>query len=130
MCWQSVSQSVCDWAVGRFGSTVLIRGEPITWPPECFAIGFVRLRWVTLHGVRPSPLLLYGQRASSQSFFVDPYSASPAQSSGRTSRWSPLDLVLLTPLAPPAEPGKPQELLMLVLLVYYLLVNNGSSLNW
>lgn len=65
MCWQSV----CNWAVGQFGSTVLIAGEPITWLAECFAIGFVLLRLVTVHGGRPSPLLLYGQRATWQFFF-------------------------------------------------------------
>lgn len=53
----AVCQSVCKWAVGQFGSTVLIRGERITWLCECFAIGFVLLRLVTAHGGRPSPLL-------------------------------------------------------------------------
>lgn len=53
----AVCQSVCNWAVGQFGSTVLIRGERITWFAECFAIGFVLLRLVTAPGGRPSPLL-------------------------------------------------------------------------
>lgn len=70
ICWQSVSLSVCNWAVGQFGSTVLIQGEPITWLGECFAIGFVALRLVTAHGGRPSPLLLYGQLATRQFFSV------------------------------------------------------------
>lgn len=71
----AVCQSVCNWAVGQFGSTLLIRGEPITWLGECFAIGFVRLRLVTVHGCRPSPLLLYGQQATWRFFSVVPYSA-------------------------------------------------------
>lgn len=66
---------VCNWAVGQFGSTVLIQGEPVTWLSQCFAIGFVLLRLLTVHGGRPSPLLLYGQRATWQFFSVVPYSA-------------------------------------------------------
>ena len=53
----AVCQSVCNWAVGQFGSTVLIQGEPITWLCECFAIGLVPLRLVTVRDGRPSPLL-------------------------------------------------------------------------
>lgn len=58
----AVCQSVCNWAVGQFGSTVLIQGEPITWLGEFFAIGSDSLHPVTVYGGRPSPLLLYGQR--------------------------------------------------------------------
>lgn len=50
-----VCLSVCNWAVGQSGSTVLIQGESVTWLSECFAIGFVLLRLVTVHGARPSP---------------------------------------------------------------------------
>lgn len=66
----AVCQSVCNWAVGQFGSAVLIQGEPITWFRKSFAIGFVLLRLVTVHGGRPSPLLLYGQQAIWQFFPV------------------------------------------------------------
>ncbi|KAI9539132.1 hypothetical protein NQZ68_009209 [Dissostichus eleginoides] len=69
-------QSVCFWAVGQFGSTVLIQHEQITWLAESFAIGFALLRMVTAHSSRPSPLLLYGQLATWQFFSVVPHSAS------------------------------------------------------
>lgn len=72
----AVCQSVCNWAVGQFGSTVLIRGERITWLGECFAIGFVLLRLVTARGGRPSPQLLYGQLATWQFFSAVPHPAS------------------------------------------------------
>lgn len=71
ICWQSV----CKWAVGQFGSTVLIQSEKTTWLCECFAIGFDLLRLMTVHGGRPSPLLLYGQQATWQFLSVVPYSA-------------------------------------------------------
>lgn len=71
----TVCQSVCNWPVGQFGSTVLIQDERITWFEECFAIGFVLLRLVTVHGGRPSPLLLYRQRATWQFLSVVPSSA-------------------------------------------------------
>lgn len=71
----AVCQSVCNWAVGQFGSRVLIQGDVITWLGECFAIGFDLLRPVTVHVGRPSPMLLYGQRATWQFLSVVPYSA-------------------------------------------------------
>lgn len=60
----SVGLSACNWAVGQFGSSVLIQGERITWLSECFAIGFDLSRLVTARCGRPSPLFLYGQQAS------------------------------------------------------------------
>ncbi len=71
----AVCQSVCNLAVGQFGSTVLIQGQPITWFGKCFAIGFVLLRLMTVHSGRPSLLLLYSRWATWQFFSVVPYSA-------------------------------------------------------
>lgn len=65
----AVCQSVCNWAVGQFGSTVLIQGEPITWRRQSLAIGFVAVASRD-RGRRPSPLLLYGRLAAGKLAFL------------------------------------------------------------